>query len=895
MSANLSIWDEVECNSGVVLARIPPIVAASQRLALDEQYELTLIAPRGDAWLSNVLIRRVIRAETDFGETFEWRVSEAQDGRANGQPVVEIIAEPISVELRDAGFIKDEVSGGITYMNLGGVNMTTAQYIDTFVLPTLTDAGISWIARGTIDSTERFDMSWDRATPLELIDGLATRLGHEWQLRRNGTTNYLVDIVAQINSSASSVLVAERRNILRIQRERRREGAATVIVPAGVKPDGSQELAGIGQAAWHVTNIATGTPTAGVDTLTLADRGGGDGPIAVDDQFNDNWLLAADGTLHQITDCTATDDTVVISSTATVFATGHDVEIRKDSAGTYLVELPSATGTSAIGRIVGTFEIANQRGERNWARNPWVSSWNSIAGSVAGRVDGAHAPNATAVAVRALPPGLVFASGDFIYWIAEPVGGSDKITAGATVGATGGVSLVLTGNPAIADDDELLLSYHQDREPNEWTDETVTVYLGTASDSRFFGRRKVEITSTQSLIGKAIGNLTSSYILDLDGIAAGEEIQIGDKSTCTLGVGNVITSNWVSTGTGARVSFTVDNKITCSGLSQFTITRPAVMGNRRSNLLSLPRPRKDGQAVVLQTPAITLKKPAEISTVWFSAGITIHGVRAHELRTAPAPGQIGTPCIQLVDVAATTVLASSSVGDLSVASGTSEDVVLRSSYTATGDKELAIRVLGVRNETPAGANDPRPGIDPVNYMRWAQIHIGTDGEVAPIEGSHANKLWQEGNNELLNRHSWLTTYEVGLRELIELWDESPAEPNLTLGGTIRLKVPDMDIDTNVRVVGVNYDLVNPENTRITLDTRRERITRTAARERPKPAFVQVTVEQVQTTSTKLTTSKVSETSTQPQTITGSRRSVSDGNETTGVVPPETVGPNTVAG
>lgn len=850
MSALVELWSDVQANSGTRTAMVKDLLQGClATFTLDQRHELTVTVPRDAAWLTSAAPRKVLKTTLDNGDVYEWRIATVVDGRGHdGGAATIVTAFPIHLDLADVGPMKSTTSGASTFFNLGGVGATPEEFIDTFV----TSASLfAWIAKGTINSTTRRDVSWDRWSRLQLLFELGARTGLEFQLRRNGTTQYLIDLVTAIGSAASTLLVSEGRNLLAVTRTRSREDLATVVIPVGTQPNGGSERAGIAFAEWQIGAFVSGT------TWTLIDRAGGDGPSKFNDQLNNLYLLKTDASLVEITDSeyvSATTTRVTLTSN-TGIAAGNLVELRADSSGTLITELSSPTGLASYGRITATHEVPEARGERNYIANPLLATWPlapaEIPHSGYGEANGSTGGGTTLALKNVVIGGVAeFAVGDVVYPL--QVGGTpSRITAAATVSG-GNVTLTVDASPAMTDGQVVALYKvaGTSAPPDGWSSPL------TATVPAVY---QYHPTSGAGLSGLVNGvGQTNVYKVICDGFTASSAVYAGD----TFGVGGssyMVIAESSADGSG-NITIYLNASVTVSDNAAVTITRPTFAAPQKYGKAAALLRRSNGASAttsVLQTPAYTVRYISDVATLWATAGMTLRSIAGHTLTAAGNPKP---PKIQMWDTVGAAELATVRYDDVTLAALGEVDFALRTSYTMTANKTVAIRVHGVESNANNNTGDP------VTYVRWVMLHLGPDSSPPVKWGSHATDLWQIGNLKLEDAHTWPTQYEVSARQLRERWTLTPPEPYLQLGQNVRLVVPEMSLDTTVRVVQVIEDLCEPENTRFILSTRLVSWAQRMVARKPDPLFGDLRSG---------TDTKTLVINTSPPLVPGARRFVSD--------------------
>ena len=362
--ARVEIWDDFQCAGGVRLGVVPDVLAISdvRRLAGDDA--LTLRMPIGSVAWEHATDDAVLRVTFTDGSIDEWRITTiAESNGADGQLAMLTAAAPL-LELAAAMIARTEADGTVVH-DFEALQLSPAEHLASFVLPALAAEGITWIAAGTIEPTDPVDVVYDWDSPLAVCRRLAEAAECELQLRRNGTAGYLIDLVAQVNSGAATADIRLGKNLQGITRTRETSEQRTRIYPRGVELDGIR--ATMAHAQWRVAAIA-GT------TVTLADPGGGDGPIAFDDQLNGRYVRTVGGALREITDSAEAAQQVVLASVAGV-AVNDRIEIRKNAAGDWLTHLdrPGA-------RVIpGALDRPDLPETTNVVANPVLRAWAGAA------------------------------------------------------------------------------------------------------------------------------------------------------------------------------------------------------------------------------------------------------------------------------------------------------------------------------------------------------------------------------------------------------------------------------------------------------------------------------------------------------------------------------------
>jgi hypothetical protein len=264
----LDVWSDVECAGGVRLAWLPlgSLAAAAVQYSLDALDTLTAAVWTGDPAVAQLVRGRVVRVVYDDPAAFEeWRIRETQvDGDAS---LLTVLCDSIGLDLARAAYAATD-GNGATVTAFDAIGIDAEGIIDGPVRDALDEAGLTWIVKGTVTPTGTFDLTVDWPSARTLVLEAATRSGGELQVRRNGTTDYRIDIVDRIGATADLVRVRTARNLLASQRTFDGARAGSRVIVRG-KDDSTSRT--IGYAFWEVT--ATGT-SGGNDTITIRDPRG---------------------------------------------------------------------------------------------------------------------------------------------------------------------------------------------------------------------------------------------------------------------------------------------------------------------------------------------------------------------------------------------------------------------------------------------------------------------------------------------------------------------------------------------------------------------------------------------------------------------------------------------
>lgn len=309
----LAIQTDVRCASGATVAVFPPqdLVACSAVLSPIEPESLTFIIPRSDPRAAECTPGRVVRTRFTGGTLDrEWDIVALGDDSNDDQ--LSVTAQPIALRLARVIYKGANSITGAPEFAFSDAAAAVTAVIDNRILPAATAAGLTWIERGTVDSSAVVDLAGEWASAAEIAVALADpgRANGEWQLRRDGDTRYLLDLVNAIGSSAPVLRVRTALNLLEDRRKRDIYEAATRLYPRG-SVDGEERT--IAAHLWRVKTVVDGT------WLELEDIQGGAGPIAYDDQLNGLYLAVMNSytfASQAVADSVAATQRVQVASTA---------------------------------------------------------------------------------------------------------------------------------------------------------------------------------------------------------------------------------------------------------------------------------------------------------------------------------------------------------------------------------------------------------------------------------------------------------------------------------------------------------------------------------------------------------------------------------------------------
>jgi hypothetical protein len=361
----IEIWDELKCDSGAHKANIPitDIFKAELREKIDGEAELTIQIKRENTvvW-TEVEELRVLRIIYEDDSVQEYRISKPVEARGGaGDKLATITAESILMDLNTQAMVYRVEADGTITLFYSLLSQTRDDLVDHIIvnLP-------AHYAKGTIsDSTTVVPtFTFDHDTPLKALRALAEVQDLELAIRRNGDTDYKIDLLDQVGSSATTPEFRFPKNLLGVKRSVDATELANRIWPGGGS-DGAIRLHP-GKARWEVTNVAS-------LVVTLAGT-----PIYRDNHLIGYYAETPDGSYWQIDDSDATAQTVTLQ-------TGHTAQVGdliwfRELNGSVYQELPyveDAVSQATYGVVNAATEESDVPYVDNRAPNSAFRDWTS--------------------------------------------------------------------------------------------------------------------------------------------------------------------------------------------------------------------------------------------------------------------------------------------------------------------------------------------------------------------------------------------------------------------------------------------------------------------------------------------------------------------------------------
>lgn len=264
------LWDKLEADGGVRLGFLGVPVQARRRRILKGDHRFTVAVLRTQRHAPSLLRRRVIRevVSADGATLREWIIERIVRGTGDDVLVVVECVAPLQLLLNYP--ITSVDADGFVYSETGAVQLAPASVV-TGLIRSNTPA---WIGTGTITPTALVDVGYRGDSALAGVRRLEEATGYEADLRRNGASQYLLDLIT-IGGSAAPLYVRPGKNLRALQRAEEPDRVTRVNTIQGATGDDGPS--GIAWAYWRA-----GAPSGSQVPLTALH--GGAGPIGWDNQ-----------------------------------------------------------------------------------------------------------------------------------------------------------------------------------------------------------------------------------------------------------------------------------------------------------------------------------------------------------------------------------------------------------------------------------------------------------------------------------------------------------------------------------------------------------------------------------------------------------------------------------
>ncbi len=357
----IEIWTDVRAASGLHQANIPQddLLKAISDQDIDGKHELNITLDRASVAWPSIQNERVFRVIYTDASIEEFRIKRPVEGREkSGAEKSTVKAHGILKDLANGIVARDEDDESIslfyTLLSLTRTDLVTLMVAAApghFTVGTITD--------GTT-KVETFTFNYD--SPLKALQELATLENLELAVRRNGDTDYLVDLITSVGSGSTEPEFRYRKNLNGVKRELDSSKMANRIYPAGGGDDAIR--LGVADATWEVTAVPSSTEV---------DLGGA--PIFEDDVLNNKFVEKSIGGFQQITDSDAALQRLTFGG-AHSLSIGDTVIFRDNTTGKHLPYVESLIEQATYGLIIGTTEEPDLPTVDNLVDNAPLDVWS---------------------------------------------------------------------------------------------------------------------------------------------------------------------------------------------------------------------------------------------------------------------------------------------------------------------------------------------------------------------------------------------------------------------------------------------------------------------------------------------------------------------------------------
>src|SRR5712671_2956092 len=233
----LELWTNLSCAGGARFISLDRSALASAVLtqSLTGNEGLVFTTSRALPAADYVSHARIIRACWDDPSLdTEWRISDdTHQSGAGDQGQIAITCTALLLDLARCPFVT-WLGDGEPEFNISGVQLDAGEWITTYVLPAIAEAGLFPVTLGTIEFANTFDLpAADWVQALEVLRAITAPgcAPGDLVLRRNGSTDYQIDLLASRGSTANTLRVQTKRNLLSNVRKRTLLQVGTKIMP----------------------------------------------------------------------------------------------------------------------------------------------------------------------------------------------------------------------------------------------------------------------------------------------------------------------------------------------------------------------------------------------------------------------------------------------------------------------------------------------------------------------------------------------------------------------------------------------------------------------------------------------------------------------------------------
>ena len=354
------------------------LLACEETDALTGEASATFAVARDDERAAQIIRGRVAAFRTtDVADFREYRIADIQDGGTGEEAIIQVTCNPIAADLVAAVCV-DETDPLNVVHDYSQVDATIDTILDGPVRDGLDFVGKTYIVTGTVEPTIIFDQSGDYETTAQMIASATSpdKGGGEFRLERNGTANYLMNVLDEVGSTAPVLYLRTADNLLTLRRKRMLADSGTWCIPKGID-DGT--CRGADFAFFRVAASDGLSP----GQVTLEDpRTGYPNVIRFTAQYS-GFYLAKIGVAFssQVITTSVVSNQKVGVANAGLLTAGDYVEIRRTSGatGARLSYLYYPTASATYGKVIRTIDRGKISGAVNYVYNGDASIWSNAA------------------------------------------------------------------------------------------------------------------------------------------------------------------------------------------------------------------------------------------------------------------------------------------------------------------------------------------------------------------------------------------------------------------------------------------------------------------------------------------------------------------------------------
>jgi hypothetical protein len=785
MSATIQVWSDFEGQAGATcFGALAPLLSASGTEATESPASLRVTVPREAADRCSLGEGRLLKVFSSARPTRYWFVTSVQDTDGDNG-VVQITAGDLRQMLSTRGLVRSTAAYPTYEFTPGG--KTPQQLITDYVLTNLAADGLTYLFFGSSEFTDTIDIGvFDRVNRTTILDRIEQQTGFDVELEQLFVADQFAGLYINVNAPPVAVggerIMAAGTHFEALTRTRDALRGATVVVPFDSAGDPIREC------VWKVTAIS-GT---GPYTLTLADPTTGQPkPIREDDQLNGFNLVRRDGTTLAITDTFGSTSSVQVSSIGTLVANELVTVLTTSNVPVQQITSPSGLAGNR-GRLVATVNssLANV-GRRQLAEDASFTDWSVLFGPI-------------------LEP---------TYW--RPEQASDTFTPTVAIYArnTAG-SFTAKVSQAMQWDTSSPFVY-----------KTLTFDNATANSYLYAGEI-VSIKYTDGL-GTSVSKLARVE----------NTVRAASNGTGTLtimdGIGGTPAGFDTSFIAGSIYSASSSGTVPAGTFDIVLLTpRPTFAANAAAPDVLRTGFRHTGGAAAskarIQNTKVKVFYYAPLPYLHFSVGCTMSALEpAYGLYsdTALVPAAVGliedtaSPGTLLASANATGAPTNSATSTaqgpgnpwhVTQLTGTQSDETISGVYTMTTDKVLRLVLYPARCRFASLTSDKVLSAEASATTFWYNASLYLSNTTSPFSPvsirSDSNTLWHRAQDVLATTGAAAryTLRGIDLEQLLEDTD------GISLGQLLRVRSERLNLDATVRVIRLDFDLMDPERLNLEL-------------------------------------------------------------------------------